>query len=100
MSRRHFIASQQVGRNRGTVATRRRRSDEPEERQKRARAGKGTDEEEKAKRRSAGERLPVPSADLSPLARPMATTAFGLVVVTEVTGELVDPEEIAEYQPW
>lgn len=46
------------------------------------------------------ERLPVPSDDLSPLARPMATTAFGLVVVTEVTGELVDPEEIAEYQPW
>ncbi len=75
---------------------------EPEERRKRAEARKGTDEEAKAKRRTSErrkKRLPVPSDDLPPLGRPMATTAFGIVVVTEITGELVDPEEVAEHHP-
>ncbi len=29
----------------------------------------------------------------------MATSAYGLVVATEVTGELVDPAEVAEHYP-
>ena len=75
---------------------------EPEERRKRAEARKGTEEEAKTKRRMSKrrkKRLPVPSDDLPPLARPVATVAFGIVVITEITGELVDPEEVAEYHP-
>lgn len=75
---------------------------EPEERRKRAEARRGTEEEAKAKRRTSErrkKRLPVPSGDLPPLDRPVATTAYGIVVVTEITGELVDPVEVAEHHP-
>ncbi|MBX4900117.1 hypothetical protein [Rhizobium bangladeshense] len=75
---------------------------EPEERRKRAEARKGTDEEAKAKRRTTErrkKRLPLPSDDLPPLGTPVATTAFGIVVITEITGEFVNPEEIAEHHP-
>ena len=72
---------------------------EPEERRKRAEARKGTEEEAKARRRALERRkrrLPVPSDNLPPLDRPVATASYGIVVLTEVTGELVDPEEVAE----
>ena len=75
---------------------------EPEERRKRADARRGTEEEARAKRRMSErrkKRLPVPSDDLPPLGRPVATAAFGIVVITEVTGEIVDPREISEHHP-
>lgn len=75
---------------------------EPEERRQRAVARKGTEQEAKAKRRTSErrkKRLPVPSDDLPPLGRPVATSAFGIVVMTEITGELVDPSETAEHHP-
>ncbi len=75
---------------------------EPEERRKRAEARKGSEEEAKAKRRTSERRkrrLPVPSDDLPPLERPVATAAYGIVIFTEITGELVDPEEVAEHHP-
>ncbi|MGF9565082.1 hypothetical protein AAIH70_16330 [Neorhizobium sp. BT27B] len=75
---------------------------EPEERRKRAEARKGTEEEAQAKRRSVErrrKRLPVPSDDLPPPDRPVATIRYGIVVFTEVTGELVDSEEVAELYP-
>jgi len=75
---------------------------EPEERRKRAEARKGTEEEAKAKRRTSErrkKRLPVPSDDLPSLDRPVATVAYGIVVFTEITGELVEPEEVAEHHP-
>lgn len=75
---------------------------EPEERRKRAEARKGTEEEAKAKRRTSERkkrRLPVPIDDLPPLDRPIATDAYGIVVITEVTGEIVDLDEIAEHHP-
>lgn len=75
---------------------------EPEERRKRAEARKGTEEEARAKRRNSEhrkKRLPVPSDDLPPLGRPLATTAFGIVVVAEITGELIDPSVVAEHHP-
>ncbi len=75
---------------------------EPEERRKRAEARKGTEEEAKARRRTSERRkrrLPVPSDDLPPLDRPVATAAFGIVVITEITGEIVNPEEVAEHHP-
>jgi hypothetical protein len=75
---------------------------EPEERRKRAEARKGTDEEAKAKRKVSErrkKRLPVPSYDLPPLERTVATSAYGIVVLTEITGELVDRTEVAEHHP-
>lgn len=41
----------------------------------------------------------MPSDDPLPLGWPLATTAFGIVVLTEITGELVDPGEIAGHHP-
>ncbi|WP_246617950.1 hypothetical protein [Rhizobium populisoli] len=75
---------------------------EPEERRKLAEARKGTDEEAKAKRRTSErrkKRLPVPINDLPLLGRPVATTSFGIVVLTEITDEFVDADEIAEHHP-
>jgi len=75
---------------------------EPEERRKRAQARKGTEEEARSKLKSLERRrrrIPLPSNHLPPLERPVATAAYGIIVITEVTGELVDPEEIAERHP-
>jgi hypothetical protein len=75
---------------------------EPEERRKRVEARKGTDEEAQAKRRATERRkrrLPVPSRDLPPPDRPVATARYGIVVFTEVTCELVDVEKIGEFYP-
>lgn len=76
---------------------------EPEERRKRAEARKGTEEEAKAKRRSSERRkrrLPVPGSDLPPSGRPVSTASYRIVVITEVTGELVNPNDIAEIYPY
>ena len=78
------------------------RRNEPEERRKRAEARKGTEQEAKSKRRSAERkrrRIPLPSDDLPPPDRPVATCFYGVVVVIEVTGELVDPADVAEFYP-
>lgn len=75
---------------------------EPEERRKRAEARRGTEEEAKAKRRTTERkkrRLPVSGDDLPPLGRPVATAAYGIVVITDVSGEIVDPEQAAEHHP-
>ncbi|QKJ94725.1 hypothetical protein [Agrobacterium pusense] len=75
---------------------------EPEERRKRAQARTGTEEEARTKRRATErrkKRLPVASDEMPPLGRPVATPAYGVVVATEVTGELVDPAEVAEHHP-
>lgn len=64
---------------------------EPEERRKRAEARKGTEEEAKAKRRTSERRkrrLPVPSRDLPPPDRPVATIQYGIVVFTEERANL------------
>ncbi|MFS8146406.1 hypothetical protein [Rhizobium sp. BR 249] len=75
---------------------------EPEERRKRTEARKGSEDEAKARRRSAERRrrrLPVPAGNLPPLERPVATAAYGIVVVTGVTGEIIDPDPVAEFYP-
>lgn len=75
---------------------------EPEERRKRAEARKGSEDEAKSRRRSAERkrhRLPVPADDLPPTERPVATSAYGIVVVTDITGEVVDPDLVAEFYP-
>lgn len=75
---------------------------EPEERRKRAAARRGTDEERTSRLRAAERkrrRIPLPADDLPPLDRPIATTAYGIVVVSDSNGELVEREEIAELYP-
>ncbi|TCL66305.1 hypothetical protein [Rhizobium sp. BK251] len=75
---------------------------EPEERRKRAEERRGTPEEAMSRRRSAERRkhrLPVLSDDLPPLGRPLATPAYGIVVVTEITGELVELTVVKEFYP-
>jgi hypothetical protein len=75
---------------------------EPEERSKRAQARRGTEEEAKARRRASERkkrRLPVPSSDLPPTGRPLATLAYGVVVLLDITGELIDSAEIIEHHP-
>ena len=75
---------------------------EPEERRKRAEDRRGTEDEAKAKRRTTERkkrRLPVSSDDLPPIGRPVATAVYGIVVITEITGEIVDPQEVAEHHP-
>ena len=75
---------------------------EPHERQKRAEARKGTDDERKARQRSAERRrrrIPLPAGDLPPVDRPVATGVYGIIVVSDITGELVEREEIADLYP-
>jgi hypothetical protein len=36
---------------------------------------------------------------MPPVGRPIATTAYGIVVINEVTGEIVDLGEVAEHHP-
>lgn len=87
-----------MGNNRG-----RRPKAEPGERRERAEARKGTEEEAKAKRRARERRirrLAVPSVNsLPPIERPVSTPSYGIGVVMQVTGELVDPAEITEHYP-
>lgn len=75
---------------------------EPAERRKRAQARKGSDEDRKSRRRAAERkrrRIPLPAEDLPPLDRPIATGPYGIVIVGEVTGELVEPDENPDLYP-
>ena len=75
---------------------------EPEERRKRAEARKGTEDERQARRRSAERRrrrIPLPADDLPPLDRPIATQVYGIVVISDSTGELAEHEDIADLYP-
>lgn len=75
---------------------------ELEERRKRAEARRGTDEERTSRLRAAERkrrRIPLPADDLPPLDRPIATTAYGIVVVSDSNGELVERDESAELYP-
>jgi len=77
------------------------RRSEPEERRRRAEERKGTEEDAKAKLRSAERkrrRLPLSTDHFPPIGRVVATS-YGLVVFTEITGEIVDPEIVAQSYP-
>jgi hypothetical protein len=77
------------------------RRNEPEERRRRAEERKGTEREMRSKLRAAERkrrRYPLPTDDLPPAGRPVATS-YGIVVFTEITGELVDPGLVADFYP-
>lgn len=74
---------------------------EPEERRKRAEAQKGTEDEREARRRSAERRrrrIPLPAGDLPPLDRPITTEIYG-IIISDITGELIEHEEVADLYP-
>ncbi|MGD9476382.1 hypothetical protein [Shinella sp. G-2] len=78
------------------------RYSEPHERARRAAARKGTDEERATRRRVAERRrrrLPLPVGDLPPTDRPIATAAYGILVLDEITGEVVETEDLADLYP-
>jgi hypothetical protein len=77
------------------------RRNEPEERRRRAEERKGTEQEMRSKLRSAERkrhRYPLQSDDLPPIGRPVVT-AYGIVVFSEISGELVDPGVVADFYP-
>ena len=61
-------------------------------------------QEEAYRRRRAAERrrhrLPVAGNDPPPPGRPVATNAYGIVLIVEVAGEIVDPEIAQEFYPY
>ena len=72
------------------------------ERRKRAEARRGTDEERNARRRALERkrrRIPLPAEELPPLDRPIATMLYGIVTVSDITGEQVACDIIAELLP-
>jgi hypothetical protein len=77
------------------------RRNEPEERRRRAEERKGTEQDIRSKLRSAERkrhRYPVRSDDLPPIGRPVVI-AYGIVVFTEISGELVDPDVVVDVYP-
>ncbi|MBY5336208.1 hypothetical protein HFO99_20085 [Rhizobium leguminosarum] len=74
---------------------------EPEERRRRAEERKRTEQDMRSKLRSAERkrhRYPLRSDDLPPIGRPVVI-AYGIVVFTEVSGELVDPDVVVDFYP-
>ncbi|MGO7421816.1 hypothetical protein ACCT09_18315 [Rhizobium ruizarguesonis] len=74
---------------------------EPEERRRRVEERKGTEQDMRSKLRAAERkrhRYPFQSDDLPPIGRPVVT-AYGIVVFTEISGELVDPDDVADFYP-
>lgn len=78
------------------------RHSEPEER-KRRREAESDSEAQRTRRLRYAERrrhrYPVPSEDLPPMGRPVATEQCGVVVFTDVSGELVEPSVLAAFYP-
>ncbi|ACS55795.1 MULTISPECIES: hypothetical protein [Rhizobium] len=77
------------------------RRNEPEERRRRAEERKGTEQDIRSKLRSAERkrhRYPLRSDDLPPIGRPVVI-AYGIVVFTEISGELVDPDVVVDVYP-
>ncbi len=77
------------------------RRNEPEERRRRAAERKGSEEDMRSKLRSMERRrrrYPLVSGDLPPIGRVVAIS-YGLVVFTDITGELVEPAAVAEFYP-
>ncbi|AIC26937.1 hypothetical protein IE4771_CH01812 [Rhizobium etli bv. mimosae str. IE4771] len=77
------------------------RRNEPEERRRRAEERKGSEQDMRSRLRSAERkrrRYPLPADDLPPIGRPVST-AYGIVVFTDITGELVDPHLVEDFYP-
>jgi hypothetical protein len=75
---------------------------EPEERTRRRAAARDTEAYKAAQLRNAERRrhrYPLPAEDLPPLGRGVATEQYGIVVFTEVSGELVELLDLTDLYP-
>lgn len=73
------------------------RRSEPAERKRRREAERHTPKFESAKlryRERRRRRYPVPAEALPPIGQAVTTTSYGVVIVTEVTGELAEPDDL------
>ncbi|MER8383678.1 hypothetical protein NKH05_31455 [Mesorhizobium sp. M1399] len=75
---------------------------EPEERKRRRAAARNTEAYKAAQKRAAERRrhrYPLPAQDLPTLGRAVATEQYGIVVFTEISGELVELSDVAAFYP-
>lgn len=75
---------------------------EPDERKRRREASKDSEEYKAARLRYAERRrrrYPLPADDLPRLGLTVATEQYGIVVFTDISGELVDASELAAFYP-
>ncbi|RWA97863.1 MAG: hypothetical protein EOQ33_29650 [Mesorhizobium sp.] len=75
---------------------------EPEERKRRREAEKDSEAQRATRLRYAErrrQRYPLPAEDLPPMGRPVATEQYGVVVFTDVSGEVVEPPVLAAFNP-
>ncbi|MGF6178592.1 hypothetical protein [Ensifer sp. 4252] len=78
------------------------RASEPDERKRRQEAEKHSPKYQRAKlhydeRRR--RRYPVPAEALPPIGQAVMTFSYGVVIVTEVAGEIADPDDIKRFYP-
>ncbi|MQW89397.1 hypothetical protein [Sinorhizobium saheli] len=96
-----FRSYEELRRRWQTIERAARRS-EPEARKRHRQEKKGS-EEEKVERLRAAERrrrrYPLAAEDLPPLDRPVATHQYGIVVFTEISGEIVEPCSMSDIYP-
>ncbi|WP_287174775.1 hypothetical protein [Mesorhizobium sp.] len=96
-----FRSYEELRRRWPTIEEAARRS-EPEER-KRRREAESDSEAQRTRRLRYAERrrhrYPLPSEDSPPMGRPVATEQYGVVVFTDVSGELVEPSVLAAFYP-
>ncbi|WP_348631244.1 hypothetical protein [Mesorhizobium sp. M4B.F.Ca.ET.089.01.1.1] len=75
---------------------------EPEERKRRRETAKSSDAYKAAQLRNAERRrhrYPLPTEHLPPVGKPVATEEYGIVIFDEVSGELVEAEDLTASYP-
>jgi hypothetical protein len=73
---------------------------EPEERRRRQNQLRNTEEFKRTQLRQnerRKRRYPVPADNLPPIGRPVSTPSYGIIIVSEITGELADAETLASF---
>ncbi|WP_413468490.1 hypothetical protein [Mesorhizobium muleiense] len=96
-----FRSYEELRRRWPTIEEAARRS-EPEERKRRREAESDSEAQRTTRSRYAERRrhrYPLSAEDLPPMGRPVATEQYGVVVFTDVSGELVEPSVLAAFYP-
>lgn len=96
-----FRSYEELRRRWPTIEAAARRS-EPEERRRHREQKKNSPEQKTLHRRAAERRrrrYPLPADDLPPLGLAVATNQYGIVVFTDIPGEVVEPHAITDFYP-
>ncbi|WP_419694823.1 hypothetical protein ACN2CC_31860 [Mesorhizobium muleiense] len=96
-----FRSYEELRRRWPTIEEAARRS-EPEERKRRREAEKDSEAQRTTRLRYAERRrhrYPLPAEDLPPMGRPVATEQYGVVVFTDVSGEVAEPSVLTAFYP-